>query len=93
MAPPVVSVAELPSLTTYDLSTLFDPMAQTPSWALQPNRPIDSRQYMGSSGTSTTTSASASGGDLQALACELLHRHGSSPLACSNPSSSHNISK
>ncbi|KAL2337446.1 hypothetical protein Fmac_011892 [Flemingia macrophylla] len=94
MAQQVISIAELPSSTgpaTYDLSSLFDPMAQTPSWALQPNRPIESRQYVGSSGTSATTSAS--GGDLQALARELLHRHGSSPLSCSNPSSSHSISK
>ncbi|TKY63755.1 LOB domain-containing protein 18 [Spatholobus suberectus] len=96
MVPPVISIADLPSTAspstmpaTYDLSSLFDPMAQTPSWAVQ-QRPIDSRQYMGSSGTSTT---SASGGDLQALARELLHRHGSDPVACSNPSSSHSLSK
>ncbi|RDY14810.1 LOB domain-containing protein 18, partial [Mucuna pruriens] len=95
MAPPVISIADLPSSAstgpvTYDLSSLFDPMAQTPSWAVQP-RSIDSRQYVGSSGTSPT---SASGGDLQALARELLHRHGSaSVVACSNPSSSHSHAK
>lgn len=67
-------------------------MAQTPSWAVQP-RPIESRQYVGS-GPSGPSATSASGGDLQALARELLHRHGSAPVvACSNPSSSYPISK
>ncbi|KAK7390103.1 hypothetical protein VNO78_25402 [Psophocarpus tetragonolobus] len=97
MAPPVISIPDLPSSgsasstmpPTYDLSSLFDPMAQTPSWALQ-HRPIESRQYVGSGPGGT----SASGSDLQALARELLHRHGSAPVvACSNPSSSHSISK
>ncbi|KHM98881.1 LOB domain-containing protein 18 [Glycine soja] len=94
MAPPVISIAELPSTVpaTYDLSSLFDPMAQSPSWAVQP-RPIESRQYVGS-GPSGPSATSASGGDLQALARELLHRHGSAPVvACSNPSYSHPISK
>lgn len=95
MAPPVISISDLPpsSAATYDLSSLFDPMGQSPSWAMQP-RPIESRQYnVGSSGPS---SSSVGGGDLQTLARELLHRHGGSApvVACSNPSSSpHSISK
>ncbi|KAG5060784.1 LOB domain-containing protein 18 [Glycine soja] len=99
--PPLISIAEfIPSSAlasstvppTYDLSSLFDPMAQTPSWAVQP-RPIESRQYVGS-GPSGPSATIASGGDLQALARELLHRHGSAPVvACSNPSSSYPISK
>ncbi|XP_027336940.1 LOB domain-containing protein 18-like [Abrus precatorius] len=94
IAPPVISIADLPSApastvpATYDLSSLFDPMAQNSSWAMQ-QRPIDPRQYLGSG----PSASSGSGGDLQALARELLHRHGSAPVACSNPSSSHSLSK
>ncbi|XP_061371060.1 LOB domain-containing protein 18-like [Gastrolobium bilobum] len=98
MAPPVISIADLPPASsstvpaTYDLSSLFDPMAQTSSWAMQ-QRPIDPHQFLGS-GPSTTTSSS--GGDLQALARELLNRQGSAPVAhvaCSNASSSHSLAK
>ncbi|CAI8607398.1 unnamed protein product [Vicia faba] len=67
---------------TYDFSSLFDPMAQTSSWAMH-QRPNEPRQYLGS-GTSTTSSNNDGG--LQILARELLHRYGSTP-------SSHSLSK
>ncbi|XP_054785215.1 LOB domain-containing protein 18-like [Prosopis cineraria] len=71
---------------TYDLSSLFDPIVQT-SWAL-PQRPMDLSQY----GPGSSSSGGSGGGDLHALARELLNRHGSppssSPMACSKASSS-----
>nr|POF24588.1 lob domain-containing protein 30 [Quercus suber] len=93
MTPPPLSIADLPSASsvpaTYDLSSLFDPMVQ-PSWPMQ-QRPMDPRQLGGSG-----SSSSAGGGDLQALARELLHRHGTpSPgsVPCSSPSPSQSFSK
>lgn len=97
IAPQVVSLANLPSATssamptTYDLSSLFDPIVQTSSWAMN-QRPIDPRQYLGS-GPSATSPSGGNGGDLQTLARELLHRYGSSHVACSNAPSSHSLSK
>lgn len=92
---PMVSLANLPLASssampaTYDLSSLFDPMTQTSSLAMQ-QRPNEQRQYLGS-GTSSTSN---NGGDLQALARELLNRYGSIPhVACSNAPSSHSLSK
>lgn len=76
---PMVCSSSIPP--SYDLSSLFDPMAQTSSWAMQ-QRPNEPRQYLGS-GTSTSSN---NGGDLQVLARELLHRYGSAP-------SSHSLSK
>ncbi|KAJ6940251.1 LOB domain-containing protein 18-like [Populus alba x Populus x berolinensis] len=94
VTPPPFSIADLPSASSipaaYDLSSLFDPMVQ-PSWSMQP-RQLDPHQFGGSStGTSET-----SGGDLQALARELLHRQGSLPpgsVPCSDALASSSISK
>ncbi|CAL5196261.1 unnamed protein product [Lathyrus oleraceus] len=77
---PMVSSSSIPP--TYDLSSLFDPMAQTSAWAMH-QRPNEPRQYLGSG---TSTPSSNNGGDLQVLARELLHRYGSAP-------SSHSLSK
>ncbi|KAF2282661.1 hypothetical protein GH714_043771 [Hevea brasiliensis] len=92
---PPLSIADLPSAssvpTTYDLSSLFDPMTQ-PSWAMQ-QRQMDPRQFGGSTGSSSATSG---GGDLQSLARELLHRNGSPPqgsMSCTGSLSSPSISK
>ncbi|WJX87163.1 hypothetical protein P8452_69382 [Trifolium repens] len=83
---PMVSLANLPLLSpssippTYDLSSLFDPMAQTPSWAIH-QRPNEPQQFLGSG---TSTSSNIGGGDLQSLARELLHRYGSAPSSHSH---------
>lgn len=82
VVPPSLSIADLPSASsipaTYDLSSLFDPMAQA-AW-MMPQRQIDPRQFEG-----------GGGGDLNALARELLRRQGSPPPGCidalSSPSS------
>lgn len=102
--PPVLNIADLPTgvpmmPATYDLSSLFDPMVQ-PAWAIQP-RQLDPRQLFGGAAAArvttvdmTSSSSSAGGGgsgsgDLQELARELMHRHGSPTLPCTNaPSSS-----
>ncbi|KAF8028356.1 hypothetical protein BT93_E1083 [Corymbia citriodora subsp. variegata] len=81
LGPPQLSIADLPSASSipasYDLSSLFDPMAQA-AWMV-PQRQIDPRQFEGG------------GGDLNALARELLRRQGSPPPGCidamSSPSS------
>ncbi|XP_022153318.1 LOB domain-containing protein 18-like [Momordica charantia] len=87
-AQPPLSISDLPSASslpaTYDLSSLFDPMAQ-PAWAMQQR--LDHRQFGGGGGSSTA----AGEGDLQALARELLHRHGAPP--CSDASSPPSLSK
>lgn len=88
---PQLSIADLPSASsipaTYDLSSLFDPMAQA-AWMV-PQRQIDFRQFEGSCGGGG--SSAAGGGDLNALARELLRRQGSPPPGCidamSSPSS------
>ncbi|KAK7340117.1 hypothetical protein VNO77_20811 [Canavalia gladiata] len=101
VAPPAFSIADLPSITAtatttittttlanYDLSTLFDPMGQIP-WAFQ-QRAIDPRQFLATAPSGTPSV------DLQAVARELLHRHGSPPTPpapCSNTSSSLSLSK
>uniref|UniRef100_A0A2N9J9E8 LOB domain-containing protein n=1 Tax=Fagus sylvatica TaxID=28930 RepID=A0A2N9J9E8_FAGSY len=95
MTPPPLSIADLPSASplpaSYDLSALFDPMVQ-PSWSMQ-QRPMDPRQL----GDSVSLSGGGpDGGDLQALARELLHRHGSlspGPVPCSSSSPSPPLSK
>ncbi|KAK8498788.1 hypothetical protein V6N11_012377 [Hibiscus sabdariffa] len=88
--PPALSISDLPSASSvpaaYDLSSLFDPMVtQSTSWAMQ-QRQIDPRQFGGTGSSSST----GTGGDLQALARELLHSQGSPQLPCSDapPSSS-----
>ncbi|KAF5731670.1 LOB domain-containing protein 18 [Tripterygium wilfordii] len=86
MIPQPLSISDLPQIssmpTSYDLSFLFDPLTVQPSWTMQ-QRQMDSRQYGGSGGD-------GGGGDLQALARELLHRHSGSPPhhACNDPSTS-----
>ena len=91
---PPLSIAGHPSASSipaaYDLSSLYDPMVLQPSWSMQP-RQQDPRQFGGNSGTSET-----SGGDLQALVRELLHRRGSPPpgsVPCSDALASSSISK
>lgn len=88
-APPAFSMADLPTATataipaTYDLSSLFDPMGQTP-WAMQ-QRGIDPRQYLAAAAQPSTNAG------LHAVARELLHRqhhHGASSSAAHAPSSS-----
>lgn len=93
-AQPPLSISDLPSASslpaTYDLSSLFDPMAQ-PAWAMQQQR-LDHRQFAGGGGGGGGGSSAAAGeGDLQALARELLHRHGAPP--CSDTSSRPSLSK
>ncbi|XP_050237352.1 LOB domain-containing protein 18-like [Mercurialis annua] len=86
---PPLSISDLPSASsvpaTYDLSSLFDPMTQS-SWAMQ-QRQTDPRQFCGgNSGSSLAITGGGSGGgggDLQSLARELLHRHGSPPPSIS----------
>ncbi|OIT33242.1 PREDICTED: LOB domain-containing protein 30-like [Nicotiana attenuata] len=85
--PAALSIADLPTAgpsilpAAYDLSSLFDPMVQ-PSWAMQQPRPspMDPRHYGGGARAPVEMSPSTTGGgsgDLQELARELLHRHGS----------------
>ncbi|XP_052194255.1 LOB domain-containing protein 18-like [Diospyros lotus] len=84
--PPLLSIADLPPASstpaTYDLSSLFEPMAQPP-WTMQ-HRHLDPRQF---GGTSAASAGNSAAGDLQALARELLQRHGSPPLRNSEGSS------
>ncbi|WCJ22852.1 LOB domain-containing protein 18 [Euphorbia peplus] len=80
LTPPPLSISDLPSASSapgsYDLQSLFDPMAQN-SWSMQ-QRLIDPRQqYGGTTGSSTLTTTGGGSGDLHTLARELLHRHGS----------------
>lgn len=95
-APPIFSIADLPSATaamatnptTYDLASLFDPLAQA-SWAMQ-QRVLDPRQYMGGGAPSTA------GADIQGVARDLSRRHGtppSPPASASNASPSLSLSK
>ncbi|KAL5863659.1 hypothetical protein ACOSQ3_001173 [Xanthoceras sorbifolium] len=94
--PPPFSISDLPSAssmpTSYDLSSLFDPMAQ-PSWAMQ-QRQMDPRQF---GGTCSSSTGVGGGGDLQALARELLNRQVSPPppgsMPCTDALSSPSISK
>ncbi|XP_062090519.1 LOB domain-containing protein 18 [Humulus lupulus] len=87
ISPPPLTISDLPSASTvpatYDLSTLFEPIVQP--WPMQ-QRPLDPRQFGGATG------GGGSSGDLQALARELLHRHGSPPHG-SVPCSDHGISQ
>ncbi|KAK8583372.1 hypothetical protein V6N13_022078 [Hibiscus sabdariffa] len=97
--PPALSISDLPSASSvpaaYDLSSLFDPMvSQNTSWAMQ-QRQIDPRQFGGTGSSSST----GTGGDLQALARELLHSQGSPQLPgndappSSSPSPPQSLSK
>ncbi|KAL8142212.1 hypothetical protein V2J09_015244 [Rumex salicifolius] len=82
-APPPLSISDLPSASVpplYDLSCFFEPMGQQQQqplpWPIQAQAQTSSRP--GPSGP----------GDLQALARELVNRHGSSSVSvglCSDP--------
>ncbi|MCD7454069.1 hypothetical protein HAX54_023430 [Datura stramonium] len=94
---PALSIADLPTAgpslpAAYDLSSLFDPMVQ-PSWAMQqqprppPSPPMDPRHFSGARGpVDMSPSTGGGGGDLQELARELLHRHGSPTVPCTESS-------
>ncbi|KMT00109.1 hypothetical protein BVRB_1g019330 [Beta vulgaris subsp. vulgaris] len=98
MPPPQLSIADLPSASTvpatYDLSSLFDPMVQ-PLWAMhqqqQQRGPMDQRVF---GSTDRGPTIGSGGGDLQAVARELLHRHGSPTIGhMHDPSPSSSMSK
>ncbi|GMH00581.1 hypothetical protein Nepgr_002420 [Nepenthes gracilis] len=98
LQPPPLSIADLPSASTvpatYDLSSLFDPMVQQ-AWPVQP-RQMDPRLFGVDRGPAHGCLSTVGGGDLHALARELLDRHGSPPvghLTCNEPSSSSSPSK
>lgn len=98
ITPPPLTIADLPSSSTmpatYDLSSLFEPMVQP--WTTVQHRPVlDLRQFVGSGGGDTTSSSSSGvgGGDLQALARELLHIHGTTSIPNSDVSPSLSPSK
>ncbi|KAL2330448.1 hypothetical protein Fmac_018029 [Flemingia macrophylla] len=93
--PPVFSIAELPAtggataaaampVTSYDLSSLFEPMSQ-PAWAMQ-QRGMEPRHYMGGAAPSNATTGA-----------ELPHRNESPPTPPSSsnasPSPSLSLSK
>ncbi|KAK6918505.1 Lateral organ boundaries, LOB [Dillenia turbinata] len=90
LSPPPLSISDLPSASStpasYDLSSLFDPAVHHHqlSWTMQQRHMEIQRQY-GSEGTRNPSELSSSaiggGGDLQALARELLQRHNSPPMA------------
>ncbi|KAA8515945.1 hypothetical protein F0562_019124 [Nyssa sinensis] len=93
LTPPSLSIADLPPAssvpTTYDLTSIFEPMMQ-PSWTLMQQRQMgDPLQFGGTRTQAADISRTAGGGDLQALARELLHRHGSPPLPCTDASPFH----
>ncbi|XP_058104675.1 LOB domain-containing protein 18-like [Magnolia sinica] len=85
LSPPPLSISDLPSAsnlpTTFDLSTLFDPLAQPP-WSLQ-QRQMELRQQLG--GGRNMPENSIGGGDLQTLARELLDRRRSGSVPTSEP--------
>ncbi|KAK9749284.1 hypothetical protein RND81_02G115000 [Saponaria officinalis] len=78
---PPLSISDLPSASTvpanYDLSSLYDPMVQ-PSWAMQQQQQLRGPMDMPQFGSMGPTHGTSSSGDFQALARELLHKHGSS---------------
>ncbi|KAL8114303.1 LOB domain-containing protein 30 [Apium graveolens] len=88
-----LSISDLPAAvpSTYDLSSLFDPMMQQ-SWTMQqPPRPLDPRLQFGSVGIRApgdmmpVVSGGIVAGDFQELARELLQRHDSPQHPCSDP--------
>ncbi|XP_059651534.1 LOB domain-containing protein 18 [Cornus florida] len=86
LTPPSLSIADLPPASsvpaTYDLSSLFEPMMQA-SWTIQQPQ-MDPRQPGCTRSMAEMSSSVSTGGDLQALARELLHRHGSPPVPCTD---------
>ncbi|KAF4386577.1 LOB domain-containing protein 30 [Cannabis sativa] len=87
ISPPPLTISDLPSVSTvpatYDLSTLFEPIVQP--WPMQQRQQLDPRQFGGATGGGV----GGGSGDLQALARELLHRHGSPPHGSVPPCSDH----
>lgn len=95
---PSLTIADLPTAgpslpAAYDLSSLFDPMVIQPSWAMQqqprppPPLPLDPRHFGGARAPmDMSPSTGGGGGDLQELARELLHRHGSATVPCTESS-------
>ncbi|KAF7844750.1 LOB domain-containing protein 18-like [Senna tora] len=71
--------------STYDLSSLFDPMPQN-TWATQ-QRPMGANQYVGGGPSHINSGAGGGNGDLQTLAREFLDRHRSPPIAASSTQS------
>ncbi|XP_068649922.1 LOB domain-containing protein 18-like [Aristolochia californica] len=85
MHPTPLSISDLPSAscvpTTFDLSTLFDPLMQPP-WPHH-QRQMELRSL--GAGRSTSEGSTIGGGDLQTLAIELLDRHRSMFGSSSDP--------
>lgn len=85
-----LSISDLPAAlpSTYDLSSLFDPMMQQ-SWTMQqPPRPLDPPQFGSVGGIRAPGDMMPGvGSDFQELARELFQRHDDSPQhPCSDPS-------
>ncbi|KAK7260258.1 hypothetical protein RIF29_26159 [Crotalaria pallida] len=84
--PPLQQVAMAAAMpATFDLSTLFDSMAQSP-WTMMQQRAMDPQYQYVSGGTSASGSGGtgSGGGDnsnLHALASELMPSHGPAPVA------------
>ncbi|XP_057500237.1 LOB domain-containing protein 18-like [Actinidia eriantha] len=92
LTPPSLSISDLPSAASmpanYDLSSLFEPIVLQPhSWPMQ-HRHMDLQQFGAATAPSSSARGSGGSGDLQALARELLDRHGSPPVPCTEASSS-----
>ncbi|PSS24169.1 LOB domain-containing protein [Actinidia chinensis var. chinensis] len=90
LTPPLLSISDLPSASSmpvnYDLSSLFEPiLLQPPSWPMQ-HRQVDPPHFRASTAP-PSLAGSRSSGDLQELARELLDRHGSPPVPCSEAAS------
>ncbi|KAK9910728.1 hypothetical protein M0R45_034678 [Rubus argutus] len=101
VTPPPLSIADLPSAssmpTSYDLSSLFEPMVQPTAWVMQQRALLHNQNLHFGGGSGGSSSGGGGGsGDLQALARELLHRHSASPsgsVPCSEASPSPSLSK
>ncbi|KAK7260256.1 hypothetical protein RIF29_26155 [Crotalaria pallida] len=86
-SPPPLQQASMAATmpTTYDLSTLFGPMAQSP-WIMMQQRAMDPcYQYVGGGTSASGSSGASSRGDeddnLHAFAQEFMQRNGSAPPA------------
>ncbi|KAL9245304.1 hypothetical protein vseg_018970 [Gypsophila vaccaria] len=82
---PPLSISDLPSASTvpatYDISSLYNPMVH-PSWTMQQQQqqrgPMDFTEFGSNVNSDPNQHGPSSSGDFQALARELLHKHGSS---------------